>query len=251
MTPALVTELVKLSRATVARATTVILVVGISLICSSMLLATNTADPQVAAKLGPLIDPGGWAGYLTVAAQVTSAGGLLGCGVMLSWMFGREFADGTITGLFALPVSRPTIAAAKLLIYLAWLMICSTAMLAALVVFGLAFGLGPIPAAAAPALGRQFVLVILTGVIALPVAWAATIGRSILTGIAVAVGLLVLSQIAVVAGAGPWLPFSVPALWAISGGTDVAAIRLALVVPIAITSAALAMLSWRNLQLDR
>lgn len=251
MTPALLTELVKLSRATVARATTIILVLGIGLLCSSMLLATNTDDPQIAAKLGPLIDPGGWAGYLTVAAQVTSAGGLLGCGVILSWMFGREFADGTITGLFAIPVSRPTIAAAKLLIYLVWLMICSLAVLAALLVFGLAFGLGPLPAAAVPALGRQFVLVVLTGVIALPVAWAATIGRSILAGIAVAIGLLVASQIAVVAGAGPWLPFSVPALWAISGGTDVTAARLALVVPIAVAGAVLAMLSWRNLELDR
>ncbi|WP_433003422.1 ABC transporter permease [Kribbella sp. CA-294648] len=245
------TELVKLSRATVARATTVILVLGISLICSSMLLATNTADPQIAAKLGPLIDPGGWAGYLTVAAQVTSAGGLLGCGVVLSWIFGREFADGTITGLFAIPISRPTIAAAKLLIYLTWLTICSIALLTALLVFGLAFGLGPIPAAAVPALGRQFVLLVLTGIIALPVAWAATIGRSILAGIAVAVGLLVLSQIAVVAGAGRWLPFSIPALWAISGGTDVTAARLALVIPIAAGSAVLAMLSWQKLQLDR
>lgn len=251
MTPALVTEMIKLSRATVARATTVILVLGISLICSSMLLATNTGDPQIAAKLGPLIDPGGWAGYLTVAAQVTSAGGLVGCGVVLSWMFGREFADGTITGLFAIPVSRPTIAAAKLLIYLTWLVICSFALLASLLVFGLAFGLGPIPAAAAPALGRQFVLFVLTGVIAMPVAWAATLGRSILAGIAVAIGILVLSQIAVVAGAGPWLPFSVPALWAISGGTDVTAVRLALVVPIAVAGAVLAMLSWRSLELDR
>lgn len=249
MTPALVTELVKLTRATVVRATTIILVLGVSLICSSMLLATNTGDPQIAAKLGALIDPGGWAGYLTIAAQVTAAGGLLGCGVVLSWMFGREFGDGTITGLFAIPVSRPTIAAAKLLVYLAWLLICSAALLAALLVFGLAFGLGPIPAAVLPALGRQFVLAVLTGVIAMPVAWAATLGRSVLAGIAVAVGILVLSQIAAVAGVGLWFPFSVPALWAIGG--DVPSAHLALAIPIVLASAALAMHSWQRLQLDR
>ncbi|WP_020389818.1 ABC transporter permease [Kribbella catacumbae] len=248
MTPALVTELIKLARGTVPRATTAILVLGVSLICSSMLLATNTGDPQIAAKLGALIDPGGWAGYLTIAAQVTAAAGLLGCGVVLSWMFGREFGDGTITGLFAIPVSRPTIAAAKLLVYLAWLLFCSAALLAALLVFGLAFGLGPIPADVLPALGRQFVLAVLTGVIAMPVAWAATIGRSILAGIAVAVGILVLSQIAAIAGAGQWFPFSVPALWAIS--TDVPSTHLTLVIPVVLASAGLAMLSWRRLQLN-
>ena len=121
-------------------------------------------------------------------------------------MFGREFSDGTITGLFAIPVSRSTIAAAKLLIYLVWLLICSTALLAALLVFGLAFGLGPIPATVLPALGRQFILAILTGVIAMPVAWAATIGRSVLAGIAVAVGILVAAQIAVRRGSRSVVP---------------------------------------------
>ena len=148
-------------------------------------------------------------------------------------------------------MSRSTIAAAKLLIYLAWLLICSAALLAALLVFGLAFGLGPIPATVLPALGRQFILAILTGVIAMPVAWAATVGRSVLAGIAVAVGILVTAQIAVVAGAGPWFPFSAPALWAISGGTDASATQLTLVLPIMIASAAAVMLAWQRLQLDR
>jgi ABC-2 type transport system permease protein len=251
MTAALVTEFTKFVRATVVRATTIITVLGISLICSSMLFAIRTADPQLTAKLGPLIDPGGWAGYFTVAAQVTGAAGLLGYGVVLSWLFSREFAEGTITGLFAIPVSRPSIATAKLIVYLAWSLVTGAALLLALIVLGLAGGLGSIPTDVVPAAARQFGLTILTAVIATPAAWAATAGRSVLAGIGTTIGILVLSQVAVIAGAGAWFPFAAPALWAISNGADVTIVQLALVIPVLAISTGLTLYSWHHLQLDR
>ncbi|MEU4396515.1 ABC transporter permease [Kribbella sp. NPDC023855] len=251
MRSALAVEFTKLVHATLVRATTVLTALGIALICAVMLVASGTKDPQLAAKLGPLVDPGGWAGYLASAAQVTAAADLIGCGMMLSWLFGREFADGTITGLFALPVSRPVIAAAKLCVYLAWVVFTSTALLCALLVCGLAGGLGPIPADVLDAIGRQFALTILTGLVAAPVAWAATVGRSVLAGVGTTIGILVLAQLMVVAGAGPWFPFSTPALWAVTGGADVSLPQLALVLPIVLISTWLALHAWRRLQLDR
>jgi ABC-2 type transport system permease protein len=251
MNAALATEAVKLRHATVARATTLIMALGISLICSTMLLAAGTDDPQLAAKLGALVDPGGWAGYLTTAAQVTGAAGLLAHGVLLSWLFGREFADGTITGLFALPIPRRTVAAAKLAVYLAWSMISGVALLAGLVVLGLAAGLGKIPGDAVPALGRQLALTVLTAAIAVPAAWATTSTRSVLAGIGTTIGIVVLSQVAVVAGAGGWFPFAAPALWAISAGTEVSTPQLLAITPVVLAAAALTLLSWHRLQLDR
>ena len=251
MNAALATELAKFAHSTVVRATTIIMVLGIALICSSMLLAVGTASPQMTAKLGPLADPGGWVGYFGAAAQVTSAASLLGCGVVLSWIFGREFGDGTITGLFALPVARPTIAAAKLIVYSIWAVVVSLALLLALVVFGFAFGLGPLTPDALPAMGRQIVLAILTAAIASPAAWAATLGRAVLAGIGTAIGILVLSQVAVVAGAGGWFPFAAPALWAVSNGSQVSPLQLALVIPLVAISCALTLRTWRRLQLDR
>ncbi|MFI7068421.1 ABC transporter permease [Kribbella sp. NPDC050124] len=250
MTTGLVTELTKFGRATVVRATTIIMVLGIALICSSMLLAVRTDDPQLAAKLGPLIHPGGWSGYLTIAAQVTAAAALLGYGVVLSWLFSREFADGTITGLFAIPIPRPTIATAKLVVYFVWACVTAAALLVVLVLFGLAAGLGSVPTDVVPAMARQLGLGVLTAVIATPAAWAATAGRSVLAGIATTIGVLVLSQLTVVAGAGGWFPFAAPALWAISNGTDVSNLQLALVVPIVVISAGLTLHSWQRLQLD-
>ena len=59
-------------------------------------------------------------------------------------MFGREFGDGTITGLFALPVRRSTIALAKLLVYSVWAIVMSLSLAALLVIVGLIAGLGPL-----------------------------------------------------------------------------------------------------------
>ena len=108
-----------------------------------MLLAAASGDPQLVAKLGPAATHD-WTGFLLAAAQITGAGGLLGFGVVLSWMFGREFGDGTITGLFALPVRRSTIALAKLLIYTVWAIAISLSLAALLVIVGLVAGLGPL-----------------------------------------------------------------------------------------------------------
>ena len=251
MITGLVTEFAKLAHATVVRVTTVLMVLGISLICASMLLAVHTDDPQLAAKLGPLIDPGGWAGYITVAIQVTGAAGFVGYGVVLSWLFSREFADGTITGLFAIPVSRPTIAAAKLVVYLAWGLVTAAALLFTLIVLGLASGLGAIPADAVPSIARQFAISVFTIVIATPAAWAATLGRSVLTGIATTIAILVLSQVSVIAGAGGWFPFAAPALWAINSDITVTPLQLTLVLPVVAVGVALTLSSWRHLQLDR
>ena len=109
-----------------------------------------------------------WTGLVSTAAQITGAGGLIGFGVVLAWLFAREFADGTITGLFALPIGRGTIAAAKLAIYTVWAVSVSLLIAAALLLLGLVLGFGMPDASAWAGLGRQLGLGILTAAIALP-----------------------------------------------------------------------------------
>jgi ABC-2 type transport system permease protein len=214
-----------------------------------MLGALASGDPQVVAKLGALVDPGGWVGFLTSAAQVTAVAGLLGFGVVLSWLFGREFADGTITGLFGLPVGRGTIAAAKLVVYALWSVVTAVALAGMLLLLGLAAGLGTIPPDVVGLLTRQVAVTVLTAALALPAAWAATMGRGLLAGIGTILGVVVVAQVAVFSGWGAWFPFSAPGLWATGG--PVSAVQLALVAPVALLFAALVVVSWRRLQLDR
>ena len=76
--------------------TTVLLVVGVGALALGILAAVASGEEQVIAKLGPLAGVGGWAGLVGIVVQITAAGGLAAFGVALSWMFGREFADGTV-----------------------------------------------------------------------------------------------------------------------------------------------------------
>lgn len=254
---ALACESRKLRSARVPLVTAVLLDVGIAALCAAFLLASGSSNPAMAAKLGPVVAQGGWTGYLAAANQILAAAGFLAFGVLLSWLFGREFSDGTLTGLFALPVRRATLAAAKLVVYAAWAVAVSVGLVVVLLGLGLATGLGDPGPAGWALLGRVALVALLTAGLAIPAGWAATLGRGLLPGIATIVALVVVSQIAVLSGAGGWFPLSAPGLWAAAAGADavgvarVSTLQLALVLPVAGGFAALTVRAWSRLELDR
>jgi ABC-2 type transport system permease protein len=251
MRAAIWAEVVKLAGSTVGRVGSAAIVIGISVISGSMLLAAaTTTDPQLLAKLGP-VATGDWQGFLLGAVQITGAGGLGGFAVVLAWMFGREFGDGTITGLFALPVRRTTIAFAKLIVYVIWVTVMSVLLAIVLALVGTVAGLGPIDGETPAMLARQVALGAMSAAITLPVAWAATLSRSVLGGVSVAIGLVVVAQVSVLAGLGGWMPLAAPALWAISLGAGVTPIQLSLLIPFAAIFVGLIARSWQRMQLDR
>lgn len=249
MRAAIWAEVVKLAGSTVGRVGSLAVVVGISVLSGSMLLAAHSNDPQLLAKLGP-VATGDWTGFLLGAAQITGAGGLAGFAVVLAWMVGREFGDGTITGLFALPVRRSTIALAKLLVYGAWAVAMSVLLAVVLLLVGTIAGLGPLTDANWATLARQVALGVMSAAITTPVAWAATLTRSVLGGVSVAIGLVVVAQVSVLAGLGGWMPLAAPALWAVSGGTAVTPPQLLLLVPFALAAVLATVLTWQRMQLD-
>lgn len=247
---ALATETRKAVASRVLRWTTGLVLASIAALTAGILLAAERGDPQLTAKLGPLADQHGWPALLGVAAQITSAGVLAALGIGLSWLVGREFADGTISGLFALAVPRRHIALAKLVVFVGWTAIVAVLICVVLLLVGFAAGFGMPRPADWEALGRQALLTILVGLVATPVAWAATLGRGLLPGIATAIGLLVVAQVAAFSGQGVWVPIVAPAVWAISPGS-VSPLQLALVVTVPLAFGALTLRAWDRLQLDR
>lgn len=233
----------------VVRTTTVLLVAGIAALAGALTLAAGTGNEQVLARLGPMADRTGWDLLLGVVAQVSAAAALLGFGVALSWLVGREFTDRTVGGLFALPVSRPAIALAKLIVYLAWSVVVATVLVGLLAIVGLVLGLGPVDSALLAALARQHVLVVLSAVLATPAAWAATLGRGLLPGIATTIGIIVTAQVMVVAGTGAWYPPAAPALWALDPPA-VTPVQLGLVTLIPAVFVPATLIAWHRLQLD-
>ncbi|HET8927872.1 MAG TPA: ABC transporter permease [Microbacterium sp.] len=243
-------EALKLRASLVGRVGTLAIIGGIALLSGGMLLAVVTGQPDLVAKLGPAATAD-WAGLLSMAVQITGAGALLGCGVVLAWMFGREFADATVSGLFALPVGRGRLAAGKLAVFALWA--CGTAIGAtcAVLVVGLVAGLGvPSPAVWA-GLGRHAALLVFSCAIVIPVAWVTTLARSTLGGVTATIVIVVVAQVGVLAGAGGWMPLAAPTLWAMSGGNAVTSLQLAITLAVAAVSAVLVVHAWHRLQLDR
>lgn len=243
-------EIRKLLSSLVGVVGTAAMVGGIALLSGGILLGVASGQPDLVAKLGPAATAD-WPGLLSSAAQITGAGGLLGSGIVLAWMIGREFSDGTVSGLFALPIGRGRIAAGKLVVFALWGAATAIALAAVILAVGLAAGLGIPSSATWAGLARQAGLVLLTCAISTPVGWVTTLARSPLGGIAAAIAIVVVAQVGVLVGAGGWMPFAAPTLWAMSGGDAVSPLQLALVGAVAAASAALVVGAWRRLQLDR
>ncbi|GAB3130867.1 ABC transporter permease [Marisediminicola antarctica] len=250
---ALEAEWLKFRSALVPRVATAALVLGIAALSSSFALVAGQPESLMAAKLNALVVGTGWTALVSLASQITAVGGLLGFGVVLAWLFGREFADGVIAGLFALPVRRGTTAAAKLLVYAGWALALSAALVGVILGIGLALGFGAPTSADAGSMARLFVIALLTAGLALPAALVATIARGYLAPIGSVIALVAIAQIAVVLGAGGWFPWAAPGLWAGLSGVDatsrVTLLQLLLVVPVAAASVALTTRAWARLQL--
>lgn len=249
MIAAIRAELLKLRKSLVGRIATAAVILGIVALSAAMLAAARAGRTEVVAKLGPDATPD-WHGYLAAATQITAAGGLAGFAIVLAWMFGREFTDRAVHGLFALPVGRAQLATAKLLAYATWGMTVAVILPLLLLGTGLILGLGSPDSTTLGGLARIGVLALLGTILATPVAWAATLGRSVLAGVGVAIALIVIAQFSVLAGVGGWMPLAAPALWAMSDGRLATFPQTLLVLPFSAIWIALTIWSWRRLQLD-
>ncbi|MFT4296767.1 MAG: ABC transporter permease [Micropruina sp.] len=250
MRAAIRAEAVKLTHSLVGVIATLAVVVGMLALLGGITAGVAGGNPDLAAKAGPA-GTLNWDGLLAGAAQVTAVAAILGFGIVLAWMFGREFTEGTIAGLFALPVGRARIALAKLTVYALWVVVVGTMLTVGVLVLGLALGYGSPDAEAWAALGRLFILALLSAGITGPIAWIATVTRSVLAAVGCTVALVVVAQVGALAGAGGWMPFAAPALWAMSGGAAVTASQLALTLAVPLASVLLSCLAWSRLQLNR
>lgn len=247
---AVAVELRKTVASRVVRATTVLYLVGVTALSGLLTLAAQDGNPQILAQLGPLATEPAWLQLTGVASQVCGAGGMLAFGVVLSWSVGREFTEGTIAGLFAIPIPRPAIALAKLLVVLVWSSVVAGLVTVSVAGIGMVAGLGFPDTQTFAALGRLAVLGLLTGLVVAPAAWAATLGRSLLPGIAAVISVLIVGQLSVVVGTPAWLPFATPAWWSLAPD-EVSAAQLGLVAVVPAVFWALTLHAWQRLQLDR
>jgi len=253
MSAAIEVEALKLWRATAARVAALAVVVGVPVMSVGFVLAAERAPgSQLAVKVAPMITGTGLQAQVSLAAQVFSIGLLLAGGVVVSWSFGREHADGTVGSLVALPTSRRAIVLAKATLLLTWGIGVTLGTVVLVVLLGLAAGMGSFDAAALGAAGRALAVGATTTLLTLPFAWVASALRGYLAGIAALLGVVVVTQVVTVVGAGAWFPYAAPGMWAGLGGPDLAAevlpVQLWLAVPVAVLGTVAAVRSWERME---
>ncbi|WP_199423176.1 ABC transporter permease [Actinotalea solisilvae] len=252
--PAWDLEVLKLRRSSVARTAALVLVLGTTSM-AAVFTAVGLAggDSQMALKVRPMLQGEGWVAYLGLLAQVLSVAMLLCAGVVVSWSVGREFADGTIACLLALPTPPRAVLVAKLGSVLLGAAASTVAAVALALPLGALAGLGPPGAeAVGPAL-RAVAVGLLGAVLVLPLAFVASARRGYLPGVGALLGVVVVTQVATVAGAGAWFPWAAPGLWAGMGGAAAAGavtpLQLLLALPVGAAGAVAAARWWSRAEL--
>ena len=155
-----------------------------------------------------------WSSYLVLFAQVISAGGFFFFVMAVSWVFGREFADGTVKDMLAVPVQRSSIILAKFIVVAAWSAVMG------IVIFMLSLVVGALirlpGGSASVILHGSGVTAITVGLIildVLPFALFASVGRGYLLPMGVAVLTLITANLLMVLGWADYFPWSVPILY--------------------------------------
>lgn len=157
-----------------------------------------------------------WASYFDLLIQLIITLGVIGFGVVTSWVFGREFSDRVIKDLLALPVSRTAIINAKFVVLIGWGLALSLSILVAAMLSG---WLIRIPGWAdvffSSFLLTFLVCALLNILLISPVAFVASAGRGYLLPISFVILSLIVTQLIFVGipGLSPWLPWALPALY--------------------------------------
>jgi ABC-2 type transport system permease protein len=161
----------------------------------------------------------GWATYFELTAQIIAAGGFFIFCLIICWVFGREFVDGTLKDLLAVPVPRASIVLAKFLVFAAWCAALAGLIFAASLVTG---GLMGLPGGSAAVVLQGAVLDSVTAVlvitVVLPFALLASIGRGYLLPIGATIFALITANVLAALGWGAYFPWGVPGLFAQAKG---------------------------------
>ena len=156
-----------------------------------------------------------WQSYLGLFGLIIAAGGIILFSLVVTWVFGREFTDGTLKDLLAVPVRRLSIVLAKFILAAVW----SGMLTMIILIFGLVMGaIIQLPGGSVSVILQGSALVLITAcmVIAVvtPFAFFASVGRGYLLPIGAAILALMMANVVALAGWGEYFPWGVPGIYA-------------------------------------
>lgn len=209
-------------------------------------------NPEISKKLGLIsvkadlmaYSATDWASYLGLAAMIVAGGGFFLFVLAASWIFGREFADGTIKDLLAVPVPRKSILLAKFIVVILWSAVITLATASVSLTMGLLLKLpGGSPEVILKGIGTIATTAGLAILTAFPFAWVASIGRGYLLPLGLVVLILMMSNFVALTGRGGFFPWAVPGIFA-QGKTSLTFISFLIVILTGFVGMAITHLWW-------
>jgi len=156
-----------------------------------------------------------WPTYLGLFGQIIAAGGFFLFVLAVSWVFGREFADGTLKDMLAVPVQRSSILLAKFMVVAVW----SAGLTIVIIIAGLIMGaIIKLPGGSVSVIlqgsTRMLISACLVIAVVMPFAFLASVGRGYLLPIGGAILAVMMANVVGLAGWGEYFPWAVPGLYA-------------------------------------
>ncbi|HET6706946.1 ABC transporter permease, partial [Amycolatopsis sp.] len=196
-----------------------------------------------------------WTAYFALLGQIVAVGGAVLFGLVVVWLFGREFSQDTAKDLLALPTARTTIVGAKFTVAAGWSLLLAGYLCLLGLLIGAVIGLpGWSAAVALTGLAKLLVTAVLTILLVTPFALAASVGRGYLPGVAAMIAAVFLAQVVALLGYGRYFPWSVPALYsgiAGPGGDPPGPLGFGLVVLVGVAGIGATAAWWRHADHDR
>jgi ABC-2 type transport system permease protein len=179
-------------------------------------------NPEISTKLGLVSAKANllaysatdWSTYLGLSGQIIAAGGFVLFIIVTSWVFGREFVDGTLKDLLAVPVPRASILLAKFIVVAIW----SAGLVIEIYLASLLMGaLIKLPGGSINVILQSSDLVVITACLVIgvvtPFALFASVGRGYLLPVGLAVLTLMMTNLVAIIGWGEYFPWAVPGLY--------------------------------------
>ena len=154
-----------------------------------------------------------WAGLFSLFDELGMAGGMVLLSIIVTYLYRREYVEGTAKNMLALPVPRAWFAAAKLVVAAIWFAILSAILLAESFAVGSLLGLGPLPPGAlASEAARAATSTLLVLALQPIVAWIAVASRGYLAPFGYTIATLIVGNLMIRTLWARWCPWSIVAL---------------------------------------
>ena len=189
-------------------------------------IAKHPELPGISALMGAkasAIGAADWPAYYVLLTEIVLMIGVIGFGMVASWVFGREYTDRTAKDLLALPVSRTAVVVSKTMVVIIWSALLSLVLFGVGLLIGKAVNLpGWSGAGARHAFTGFIISALLTMLLTTPVAFIASVSRGYLLPLGFVILMVIMTNLMFsgIPGLAPFFPWAVPALSSNALGHD-------------------------------